>query len=156
MFVLTHLRRRKRFGDRPKCRNRGSAVIEMALIAPWFLFLFIGVVDVGFYCYDLIAVENAARVAAEYTSTGTDKAADSSGACTRVLAELASLPNISGLANCSSMPLTVTASSGTGLGSLGTASTVTVTYQTQQLIPIPALLQGQFTFSSTAVARVKS
>jgi Flp pilus assembly protein TadG len=128
----------------------------MALIAPWFLFLFIGVVDVGFYCYDLIAVENAARVAAEYTSTGTDKAADSDGACTRVRAELGSLPNVSGLANCSSLPLTVTATSGTGLGGNGTASTVTVTYQTQQLIPIPALLQGRFTFSSTAVARVKS
>jgi Flp pilus assembly protein TadG len=156
MRVLTHLRRRRRYGDRSKRRSRGSAVIEMTLIAPWFLFLFIGIVDMGFYCYDLIAVENAARVAAEYTSNG--KAADSAGACTIVRNELASLPNLSGNGNspCNSAPLIVTATSGTGLGNLGTATTVTVTYQTQQLIPIPGLLQGQFTFSSTAVSWVKS
>ncbi len=130
-------------------------MIEIALIAPWFLFLFIGVVDVGFYCYDLIAVENAARVAAEYTSSGTDLAASQSGACTRALAELASLPNLSGVSSCSAAPLTVTATSNTGLAG-GTDTTVTVTYQTQQLIPIPALLQGRFTFSRTVVSRVKS
>jgi Flp pilus assembly protein TadG len=156
MRMLIHLRWRRQDRGRPKRRNRGSAVIEMAFLAPWFLFLFIGVVDMGFYNYDLIAVENAARVAAEYTATGTDKAADYSGACTRVQQELASLPNVSGLSNCNSLPLIVTATSGAGLGSLGTATTVTVTYQTVQLIPIPALLQGRFTFSSTAVARVKS
>ena len=156
MRMSTDLRRRSRHHDRRR-RQRGSAVIEMALIAPWFLFLFIGVVDVGFYCYDLIAVENAARVAAEYTSTGTDKANDASGACTRVQWELASLPNVSGLANCNSLPLQVTATKQTpGISGAGTDTTVTVTYQTQQLIPIPALLQGQFTFSSTAVSRVKS
>jgi Flp pilus assembly protein TadG len=156
MRMLTDLRRRRRYRGRPKRENRGSAVIEMALLAPWFLFLFIGIVDVGFYSYDLIAVENAARVAAEYTSSGTDKAADATGACTRVLAELASLPNVSGLSSCGSTPLTVTATTGTGLGGNGTATTVTVTYRTQQLIPIPALLQGQYTFSSTAVSRVKT
>jgi Flp pilus assembly protein TadG len=157
MRVLTDFRRRRRYRNRPGRRNQGSAVIEMALIAPWFLFLFIGVVDIGFYCYDLIAVENAARVAAEYTSTGTDKADDAGGACTRVKLDLASLPNISGLAGpCDSLPLIVTATKGAGLGGNGTATTVTVTYQTQKLIPIPALLQGQFTFSSTAISRVKS
>jgi Flp pilus assembly protein TadG len=154
MRMSTDLHRRRRDPGRPKHRDRGSAVIEMALIAPWFLFLFIGVVDVGFYCYDLIAVENAARVAAEYTSSGTSLAADQSGACQKVRDELASLPNIP--STCDSLPLQVTATSGAGLAGLGTASTVTVTYQTQQLIPIPALLQGQFTFSSTAVARVKT
>jgi Flp pilus assembly protein TadG len=148
--------RRRRYYNQPKRRERGSAVIEMALIAPWFLFLFIGVVDVGFYCYDLIAVENAARVAAEYTATGTDKANDVGGACTRVLQELASLSNLSGVSTCSSAPLTVTATKQTPGLAGGTDTTVTVTYTTQQLIPIPALLQGQFTFSSTAVSRVKT
>jgi Flp pilus assembly protein TadG len=128
----------------------------MALLAPWFFFLFIGVVDVGFYCYDLIAVENAARVAAEFTSSGTSNAANQGGACTMVKLELASVPNISGIAGpCNSLPLIVTATSSQGLGGNGTKTTVTVTYQTQKLIPIPGLLQGQFTFSSTAVARVK-
>jgi Flp pilus assembly protein TadG len=155
MRMSTDLHRRRRYRGRPKDRNRGSAVIEMALIAPWFLFLFIGVVDVGFYCYDLIAVENATRVAAEYTSSGKDLAGDQSGACRKVRDELASLPNIP--ATCDSLPLQVTATKNDpGTAGLGVDSTVTVTYQTQQLIPIPALLQGQFTFSSTAIARVKS
>ena len=156
MRMLIHLLPRRRYRGRPKRRDRGSAVIEMALLAPWFFFLFIGVVDMGFYCYDLIAVENAARVAAEYTSSGIDKADDASGACTRARLEMAALPNVSGLSDCSSLPLTVTAAKDTGLGNLGWKTTVTVTYQTQQLIPIPGLLQGQFTFSSTAVSRVKT
>lgn len=134
---------------------RGSAVIEMALLAPWFLFLFIGIVDMGFYCQELIAVENAARVAAEYTSTGASVADDASGACTKVRAELAMLPGISGLSTCSALPLVVTATKGAGLGSLGTASTVTVQYQTRKMVPIPSLLENQFTFSRTVVARVK-
>jgi hypothetical protein len=69
---------------------------------------------------------------------------------------MASVPNVSGLSNCNSLPLQVTASSGTGLGGFGTATTVTVTYQTQRLIPIPALLTGQFTLSRIVVARVKT
>ncbi|HLH15839.1 MAG TPA: TadE/TadG family type IV pilus assembly protein [Bryobacteraceae bacterium] len=153
--MLTAFRRSSRYRG-PANRTRGSAVVEISLIAPWFLFLFIGVVDMGFYCYDLIAVENAARVAAEYTSTGTDKAADSTGACTRALAELASLSNMSGVSSCNGSPLTVTATSVSGLAGSGTDTKVNVTYQTQQLIPIPGLLQGQFTFSRTVRARVKT
>lgn len=135
---------------------RGSAVIEMALIAPWFLFLFIGVFDLGFYYHQLIAVENAARIAAEYTSSGTSLAADQAGACTKVRAELGNLPGVSGLANCNSLPLKVTATSGAGLGSLGTATTVTVTYQSGRMVPIPKLLMGQLTVSRVVVMRVKS
>lgn len=120
------------------------------------MFLFIGVVDLGFYCYDLMAVENAARVAAEYTSSGSSTASDSTGACTRVLAELASLPNVSGLSSCNALPIQVTVTSGTGLGSSGTETTVTVTYQSQQLIPIPGLLPGQMVFVRSVEARVNS
>ena len=137
-------------------RNKGAAVLEMAFLAPWFMFLFIGVVDLGFYCYDLMAVENAARVAAEYTSSESSTASDSTGACTRVLAEMASLPNVSGLANCNALPIQVTVTSGTGLGSTGTQTSVTVTYQSQRLVPIPGLLPGRMIFSRTVVARVNS
>ena len=49
-------------------RKRGSSLVELTLISPWLLFLFVGVVDVGFFTYSLIAVENAARIAAEFTS----------------------------------------------------------------------------------------
>jgi len=63
---------------RQRRRENGSALIEITLLCPWFLFLFVGVVDLGFYTYSLIGVENAARVAAEYTSKSTSVAADQS------------------------------------------------------------------------------
>jgi Flp pilus assembly protein TadG len=139
----------------PRRQVRGTAVIEVTLIAPWFLFLFVGVVDMGFYSHQLIAVENAARVAAEYTSTGTSVADDSAGACTIVRTELAALANVSGLANCDNLPLKVTATKGAGLAGLGTATTVTVTYQSSKMVPIPGLLMNRLTFSRTVVVRVK-
>src|SRR5436190_13831272 len=108
--------------------QKGSALIELSLLSPWVLFLFVGILDMGFYCYSLIAVENAARVAAEYTSTSASVAASQSGACTKVLAELSSLPNVSGLSTCGATPLTVTATSVTGIDG-GAATSVSVTYQ---------------------------
>lgn len=43
-------------------RNRGHAVIEVALLSPWIFFLFVGTLDMGFYTHALIATQNAARV----------------------------------------------------------------------------------------------
>jgi len=139
---------------RQRRRENGSALIEITLLCPWFLFLFVGVVDLGFYTYSLIGVENAARVAAEYTSKSTSVAADQSGACTRVLAELASLPNVSGLSSCGSAPLTVTASSVTGPDS-SAATSVSVTYQSRNLIPIPGLLMGRLNVTRNVQMRVQ-
>jgi Flp pilus assembly protein TadG len=122
--------------------NTGSALVELTLLAPWILFLFVGVVDLGFYSYALISVENAARVAAEYTSQSSSVAADATTACTMVRAELANLPNLSGLSSCSATPLTVTATSATGPDGAA-ATSVSVTYQGVSLIPIPGMLMGR-------------
>ena len=51
------MRRKKRNGE------SGSAMVEVALLAPWIFFLFVGVFDMGFYSYMAICVENAARAA---------------------------------------------------------------------------------------------
>src|SRR5579859_6278481 len=88
--------------NRPR---RGHAVIEIALLAPWIFFLFIGAVDLGFYNYAIISTENAARVAVEYTSATSAKATDKAGACTYVLAELNSMSNVQGLTSCDSLPV---------------------------------------------------
>jgi Flp pilus assembly protein TadG len=48
--------------------ERGHAMLEAALLLPWVLFLFVGAFDLGFYNYALISTQNAARVAAWYTS----------------------------------------------------------------------------------------
>ena len=139
----------------PKARRRGSAVIEISLLIPWFFFLFIFVVDLGFYNYSLIAVENAARIAAEYTSQGSTKAADQAGACTRVLAELSMLPNVgTTTTTCDAAPVTVTATSVTGTDG-SPATSVTVTYQGMQMIPIPGLMMGRLSFGRNVQMRVK-
>jgi hypothetical protein len=66
----------------------------LTLVSPWLLFLFVGVVDMGFFTYSLIAVENAARIAAEYTSKSPVLAGNTDAACTKVRAELEMLPGV--------------------------------------------------------------
>ena len=80
-------------GPRNKGR-RGNAIIEMVLMAPWLFFLFVGVLDFGYYSYALISVENAARVAALATSIGPDTAGNQAMACGAVFQELSTMPNI--------------------------------------------------------------
>jgi Flp pilus assembly protein TadG len=139
-----------------KRRARGSALIEVSLMAPWLLFLFVGIFDMGFYTYSMISVENAARVAAEYTSASQAAASDQAGACTRVKNELATLANSSKFpSNCSAAPLTVTASYlATGGPDGAPVTSVTVTYQSNQLVPIPGLLMGQLNLTRNVVMRV--
>src|SRR6266852_918727 len=139
---------------RRKRRERGSALVELTLISPWLLFLFIGVVDMGFFTYSLIAVENAARIAAEYTSKSPVLAASQQAACTKVRAELEMLPSVAGLTDCSNSTLTVTAASVTG-PDLKPATSVSVTYRGVNLIPIPGLLRGRLNFMRNVQMRVK-
>jgi hypothetical protein len=123
---------------------------------PLLAFLFVGALDMGFYCYGLITVESAARVAALYTSGSSTTLADASGACTYVLAEMRSLPNIpSSVTSCSANPVTVTAQPITGAGS-SSATLVSVTYQSIPLIPIPGILASQFTWTRTVIMALRS
>ncbi len=111
---------------------------------PWIVLLFIGVFDWGFFARALISTQNAARVAALYASQ-QNAPTDSAGACAYALRELRSSPNISSsLSTCTSLPLIVTAQKVTGADGTFAAS-VTVRYQTQQLIPIPGLFPSQAT-----------
>ena len=141
------LQARGRFGS-----QKGHAVVEVALLSPWIFFLFAGALDVGSYMEALIATQNAARVAAEYTSSHSSYAGDNSGACTYALGEMNTLPNVHGLTSCNALPLKVTASSVTGADG-ATASSVSVTYQGQVLIPIPLL--GRMTVTRTVQMRMR-
>lgn len=136
-------------------RKRGGAMMEMALLMPWFFLLFIGVLDWGFYASALISMQAAIRTAVLYTSTGTGTASDSDTACQLVLDELRNLPNIgTGVTVCSSNPV-VTATAVTGPDSAA-ASQVSVTYRSVSLIPIPGLLTKQFTLTRTGTMRLRS
>jgi Flp pilus assembly protein TadG len=135
--------------------ERGGAMLELALLAPWIFFLFVGALDCGYFAYALISVESAARIAALYSSTSSTTATDSSTACTYVLQQLRGLPNVgSAVTSCSSNPVTVTAQIQNG--SDGTAaSLVSVSYQSLPLIPIPGLLQGRHIWTRTVKMRVR-
>ena len=153
---FTSVRGSLRTSVRSQLKGRsGHAVIEVALLLPWVIFLFAGTLDMGFYLHALIATQNAARVAAEYTSSDSGYAADSTGACRYARAEMNTLPNLSGVANCNSLPLIVTATSVPSGADGAAASSVSVTYQTNMMFPIPGLM-GRLTVTRTVQMRVRS
>jgi Flp pilus assembly protein TadG len=136
---------------------RGGSALEMAFFLPWYIFLFVGVYDWGFYAHALISTASAARVAALYTSTDSTTKADQATACTFALQELSPAPNLGSITSCGALPAIVTAVAKTGVNSAdgSDASEVTVTYRTNQLIPIPGLLKGRHTFYSVVQMRVR-
>jgi Flp pilus assembly protein TadG len=140
--------------------QRGGSALEMALMLPWYMFLFVGTFDWGYYAHSLISTESAARVAVLYTSTSSSTAANQSVACILANEELRVATNISstGTPTCSSSPLVVTASAVTGGNSAdgNAASQVTVQYTTVSLIPIPLLLPNQATFYRVVQMRLRS
>lgn len=153
-------------GGSPRRRRRserGSAVVEASILAPWILFLFVGMFDMGMYTYSMIGVENAARVAAEYTSQNTHVAGDSAGACTVVLAEMSMLPNVGSQGNCNAgdgNSVVVTASALNATSTPASvdgqpATLVQVTYSGNQLVPIPGLLIGKLTITRAVEVRVR-
>src|SRR5262245_6217931 len=113
----------------------GHAVIEMALLSPWIFFLFVGVLDLGFYGYAAVSTQNAARAAALYASSSQATAADSVGACQKALGELRMMPNVGGtVISCLGPPVQVTAVDFSGAcpdtGTTAPCTRVTVIYQT--------------------------
>ncbi len=138
-----------------KRRSRGTALVEFVLIFPMLIFLFFGTLNIGFFIYALISVQNAATMAALDTSFSTGTSGSTTTACADVLGELNMMPNVASLpATCNALPLQVTAQSVTGPDSKP-ASKVTVTYRTLQLIPIPGLT-GQLTITRVVEMRARS
>ncbi len=152
-------------GSSRNSSRRGSSIIEFSLIFPWYVFLFVGALDSGFFAYALIATQNAARAAAVYCSSSTSAAIDSATACTYAADQLRGMPNIgasySTSGGCLGSPLTVTAallnSASSPQSADGSPATqVTVTYVTPQLIPIPGIFPGQLTITRSVEIRTGS
>jgi len=59
--------------------DTGASVVEFAVLAPIFVFLFMGIVDVGRYTYTAIVATHAARSAVQYGSQNLGTAADTTG-----------------------------------------------------------------------------
>ena len=144
---------------KPDHKGDGHAVIEVALIAPFIFFLFAGALDMGFYLYAAIAVENAARVGALHIAASTDVASDANAASfarTYVCNELRMLPNVG--SSCPTSVVSVSVPSQPFSGTDGDPATqVSVTYTTVPLIPIPGLNpgpRGQWTFTRLVQMRL--
>ena len=138
---------------RRRFRERGHAVIELSLMAPWLFFLMVGTLDFGFYSYAMIATENAARVAVVQTARDSLTVNNSTLACQYALTELNTLSNANTLATCDALPVIVTAASVVDADG-ATSSQVSVTYQTINMIPIPGLT-GTLTLTRTAQMRLR-
>ena len=153
-----------------KRREGGNSIVEVALLAPWIFFLFVGVFDFGFYAYGIICTQNAARAAATQTASSVGVQSNSI-ACDAAWNELKGLPNIAGTTeDCTKLPVIVTQRtlcdstkvqpstlapscvSGSSCADCGStadpnnhsaSSQVSVQYQSIPLIPIPGILTGQ-------------
>ncbi len=64
---------------RPSLRERGSALIEFALFAPFFVLMFMGVVEMGRFATYAILAQASARSAANYGASNLITAADQAG-----------------------------------------------------------------------------
>ena len=137
-------------------RRSGNSIVEFAFLAPWYIFLFLGAVDMGMYCYSLISIQSAARVASLYTSSSSTTAAYSTTACRYVLSQVRNLPNVpSTLTTCAASPVVVTAAAVTGPDG-ASASTVTVTYSLPVLAGIPGILPAQFSATRSVEMRLQN
>ena len=132
----------------------GHAIIETTLMMPWIFFLFVGVLDFGFYSYAIICTQNAARAAAVANAFSTGNATDSVSACALVIQEMNSLPNMRSVSTCSgtlsqTQPVNVTVPNTVPTRQGLPAAEVTVTYLSVPMIPIPGVLMGQMTITKT-------
>jgi Flp pilus assembly protein TadG len=142
-------------GDRRKARA-GNSIVEFALVVPWYLFLFVGAVDMGLCCYALVSVQGAIRTAAVYASTNSTTATDSTTVCRYVLDQLRMLPNVpTTITTCSASPVTASTSLVSGPDGSSAAS-VTVTYNLPVLPGIPTVLPGPFTVTRTTEMRLQN
>jgi len=164
-------------------RNRkGSAVVEAALMMPWICFLFVGVLDSGFYTYAAMATQNAARAVAiqDATAGGT---ISNAAICLAAMNELRFLPNVGLGGNCAGsqaavsntvpiwacagilnstasapcVPPAVKCADCAGSGATGTNARsiqAVVTYRSIPLVPIPGILRTQLQLTRIAEARI--
>ena len=137
-----------------RTKEKGSSAVEFAFLVPWFVFLFIGILDLGYYNYALVTAQSAARTAVLFTSSSASASTQTTQACSYVYDQLTSNINLSGATTCvSPSPITLSTSVGTSVdgNSATSASTVTVQFTSATLIPIPGILPASIPVSRTAV-----
>lgn len=144
----------------------GNSVVEVALMAPWIFFLFVGVFDLGSYLYAASCTQSAARIAAIQTASnpGLSSGVLQAMACNAAMLEMIRVPNTHGITGCGVAPLTVKqqtlnksttpACADCGVDATGVSSLVTVTYQSGLFVPIPGLLKNQLNLTRSSETRM--
>jgi len=159
-------------------REKGSALVEAALLMPWVWFLFVGILDSGFYTYSAMATQNAVRAVA-IQAGNLGGVMTSAQMCTSARNEMGFLGNVVLMSNCAASqaavsnaaPIWVCAGiltnvSGSACGlpaatcadcglDAGARSVQAVlTYQSIPLVPIPGILPEQLQLTRIAEARI--
>jgi len=170
---------------RAKPGQSGSAILETAFMVPWLFFLFVGVLDLGFFSYAAICTQNAARVGAQAASKNSFTANDNTLACQAALPEMKGLPNAYTLSSCVTQASSITDTNTVAvctvmLDSAGESpcesswsgaaqscadcgvtpgarsAQVAVTYLTLPMVPIPGLLMGRIKITRVAEMRLRN
>lgn len=136
--------------------QKGSSAVEFAFLVPWFVFLFVGILDLGYYSYALITAQSAARTAVLFTSSSTSASTQSTLACSYVYDQLTSNINLTTATTCTSpSPISLTTAVVTGPeGVVNSASTVTIEFTSATLIPIPGVLPANIPIVRTATMMI--
>lgn len=99
---------------RPARGQRGATIVEFAIIAPLFLLLVIGIVEISMVFFANLTMQHAVREGARYAVTGQSNLDPSSSSQQRYLAVIQMIKNSSmGMYDQVSPVISVTNSSGT-------------------------------------------
>ena len=75
--------------------ERGSAMVEFAILAPVMVLVFIGLIEISRYAYYALLAANAARAGAQYGAQSTSTALDNTGMQTYANADLPANSHVS-------------------------------------------------------------
>ncbi|WP_321961867.1 TadE/TadG family type IV pilus assembly protein [Paraburkholderia sp. J7] len=169
--ALVARRRKAVTSGRPARRSprgeRGSTIVEFALVLPMLLMLLFGIAEIGFMLYDKTVITSASRAAARQgvafgeTSTGQPVYLSASAIQSIATGGLSSM--LIGLGKATTPTVTVTnctaansCTTGTGCTS-GNSLTVAVSYTFQGLVlgaaisPLPASFKNALTLTSSTM-----
>lgn len=141
--------------------ERGTALVEFAIMAPVFLFLLVGLIEVSRYAYFALLAANGVRAGAAYGAQNTITADDTAGMAAAAAADAPNLP--SGVNGVNFSAAHICLLSGTATPCSGTTPqsnwvyfvVVTATGHEKTLLNYPGIPQN-IPISASATMRVSS
>ncbi len=133
--------------------DRGTAVVEFALIAPVLILLFMGVVNVGRYCYYGIVTAHAAAAGAQVGAQNLLTADNAVSMQSATLQDAKAIPNAAVTATHFCSQNGAIANCGTGGSGLTYYVQVEVTGTYSPLVPYPGI-PTNVAVTATAIMRV--